>query len=153
MKERIINMMCLAGIVLLYMAVIAGCLLTMTGCTTVKEVVKNDTIIHTEYVSRIDSVYLKDSVYLHDSVFVEVKGDTTLIERWHTKYVDKWRDRLLRDTCFVRDTVKVKEIVKEPAKTKKENKTWKATKGVLSVVGLFTIISAIAGTILVRRKI
>lgn len=153
MKERIINMMCLAGIALLYMAVIAGCLLTMTGCTTVKEVVKNDTIIHTEYVSRIDSVYLKDSVYLHDSVFVEVKGDTTLIERWHMKYVDKWRDRLLRDTCFVRDTVKVKEIVKEPAKTKKENNIWKATKGVLSVVGLFTIISAIAGTILVRRKI
>lgn len=153
MKERIINMMCLAGIALLYMAVIAGCLLTMTGCTTVKEVVKNDTIIHTEYVSRIDSVYLKDSVYLHDSVFVEVKGDTTLIERWHMKYVDKWRDRLLRDTCFVRDTVKVKEIVKEPAKTKKENNIWKAMKGVLSVVGLFTIISAIAGTILVRRKI
>ena len=153
MKERIINMMSLAGIVLLYMAVIVGCLLTMTGCTTVKEVVKNDTIIHTEYVSRIDSVYLKDSVYLHDSVFVEVKGDTTLIEKWHTKYVDKWHDRLLRDTCFVRDTVKVKEIVKEPAKTKKENNMWKATKGVLSVVGLFTIISAIAGVILVRRKI
>lgn len=149
MKERIINMMCLAGIVLLYMAVIAGCLLTMTGCTTVKEVVKNDTIIHTEYVSRIDSVYMKDSVYLHDSVFVEVKGDTTLIERWHTKYVDKWRDRLLRDTCFVRDTVKVKEIVKEPAKTKKENKIWKVTKDALP----FVIMSAIAGLILVRRKI
>lgn len=142
-------MMCLAGIVLLYMAVIAGCLLTMTGCTTVKEVVKNDTIIHTEYVSRIDSVYMKDSVYLHDSVFVEVKGDTTLIERWHTKYVDKWRDRLLRDTCFVRDTVKVKEIVKEPAKTKKENKIWKVTKDALP----FVIMSAIAGLILVRRKI
>lgn len=153
MKERIINMMCLAGIVLLYMAVIAGCLLTMTGCTTVKEVVKNDTIIHTEYVSRIDSVYLRDSVYLHDSVFVEVKGDTKLIEKWHTKYVDKWHDRLLRDTCFVRDTVKVKEIVKEPAKTKKENNIWKAMKDALSVVGWFTVISAIAGVILVKRKI
>lgn len=151
MKERIINMMCLAGIALLYMAVIAGCLLTMTGCTTVKEVVKNDTIIHTEYVSRIDSVYLRDSVYLHDSVFVEVKGDTTLIEKWHTKYVDKWHDRLLRDTCFVRDTVKVKKIVKEPAKTKKENNIWKAMKDAL-FVGWFTIISAIAGVILVRRK-
>ena len=149
MKERIINMMCLAGIVLLYMAVIAGCLLTMTGCTTVKEVVKNDTIIHTEYVSRIDSVYLKDSVYLHDSVFVEVKGDTTLIEKWHTKYVDKWHDRLLRDTCFVRDTVKMREIVKEPAKTKKENNIWKATKDALP----FVIMSAIAGVILIRRKI
>ena len=146
-------MMCLAGIALLYMAVIAGCLLTMTGCTTVKEVVKNDTIIHTEYVSRIDSVYMKDSVYLHDSVFVEVKGDTKLIEKWHTKYVDKWHDRLLRDTCFVRDTVKVKEIVKEPAKTKKENNIWKAMKDALSVVGWFTVISAIAGVILVKRKI
>lgn len=142
-------MMCLAGIVLLYMAVIAGCLLTMTGCTTVKEVVKNDTIVHTEYISRIDSVYLKDSVYLHDSVFVEVKGDTTLIEKWHTKYVDKWRDRLLRDTCFVRDTVKMREIVKEPAKTKKENNIWKAAKDALP----FVIMSAIAGVILVRRKI
>lgn len=59
----------------------------------------------TEYVTTVehktDSVYitkhLRDSIYVHDSTYVEVKGDTTLIERWHTA----WRDREVHDTTVV----------------------------------------------------
>lgn len=60
---------------------------------------------HTKYVTvtehHTDSVYIaqhqRDSIYVHDSAFVEVKGDTTLIERWHTA----WRERIVHDTSVV----------------------------------------------------
>ena len=31
----------------------------------------------------------RDSVYVHDSVTVTQKGDTVLMDRWHTKYVER----------------------------------------------------------------
>ena len=49
---------------------------------------------------RIDTLketkWQKDSVWLHDSVYVHAKGDTVLIEKWHTR----WADRLLIDTIY-----------------------------------------------------
>lgn len=66
-----------------------GCL---TSCKSIEyvpvETVRTDTV----YKSKI----IRDSVWLHDSVRVEVKGDSTIIERWHTKYMD----RLLVDTVY-----------------------------------------------------
>ena len=58
-----------------------------------------------EYVPVIehhtDSVYLtkvqRDSVYSHDSVYIKEKGDTVLIERWHTKYIEKQ----VHDTTYI----------------------------------------------------
>ena len=60
---------------------------------------------HTKYVTvtehKTDSVYIalhqRDSIYIHDSTFVQEKGDTMLIERWHTA----WRERLVHDTSVV----------------------------------------------------
>ena len=57
-----------------------------------------------EYVTvekvRIDTTYItkwqKDSVWLHDSIHIKEKGDTVMIERWHTQ----WRDRLRVDTIY-----------------------------------------------------
>lgn len=88
-------------------------LMTMcTGCTTTKYVqvpeYHTDTLIQTKIV--------KDSVWLHDSTFIREKGDTVLIERWHTQY--KWRE--LHDTTYVSKTDSIPypvEITKEvPAK-------------------------------------
>lgn len=78
----------LRRIFLLLLAVVAT-----VSCTT------------TEYVTTVehktDSVYItqhqRDSIYVHDSTYVEVKGDTTLVERWHTA----WRDREVHDTTVV----------------------------------------------------
>ena len=39
----------------------------------------------------------RDSVYVHDSVTVTQKGDTVLMDRWHTKYVE----REVHDTTYV----------------------------------------------------
>ena len=82
-------------------------LMTMcTGCTTTKYVqvpeYHTDTLIQTKV--------LKDSVWLHDSTFIREKGDTVLIERWHTQY--KWRE--LHDTTYVAKTDSIPYPVEVP---------------------------------------
>lgn len=56
-----------------------------TSCTTEKivtvEKVRTDTTTVTKWQ--------RDSVWLHDSVFVKEKGDSVLVEKWHTKYIEK----------------------------------------------------------------
>ena len=67
-------------------------LLLLTGCTTTKyvpiETVRTDTMKVTKYE--------RDSIYIHDSTIVREKGDTMLIEKWHTR----WRDRWMHDTVY-----------------------------------------------------
>ena len=67
-------------------------LLLLTGCTTTKyvpvETVRTDTMKVTKYE--------RDSIYIHDSTIVRENGDTMLIEKWHTR----WRDRWLHDTVY-----------------------------------------------------
>ena len=66
--------------------------LLLTGCTTTKyvpiETVRTDTMKVTKYE--------RDSIYIHDSTIVSEKGDTMLIEKWHTR----WRDRWMHDTVY-----------------------------------------------------
>ena len=73
-------------------AVAAFGLLLLTGCTTTKyvpiETVRTDTLKVTKYE--------RDSIYIHDSTIVREKGDTMLIEKWHTR----WRDRWMHDTVY-----------------------------------------------------
>ena len=63
------------------------------SCTTTKYVkvpeVHTDTLIVTKQQ--------RDSVWLHDSIYHKEKGDTILIERWHTKY----REKIVRDTTYI----------------------------------------------------
>ena len=53
---------------------------------------------------RTDTLWQKiverDSIIVSDSVIVREKGDTVIMERWHTKY----RDRLKTDTMYVSKT-------------------------------------------------
>lgn len=62
------------------------------SCTTEKivtvEKVRTDTTTVTKWK--------RDSVWLHDSVFVKEKGDSVLVEKWHTKYIEK----VSHDTLF-----------------------------------------------------
>lgn len=98
--------------------VLAIALLTLTSCTTTK-------IVEVERV-RTDTTYItkqqRDSVWLHDSVLVREKGDTVLLERWHTKYIE----RQVHDTLYKSKTDSVpvpypvvKMIEKELSTTQK----------------------------------
>ena len=83
----------IAGIVLmLFVGLLAGC--TTTRYVEVEKV-HHDSI----YITKLQ----KDSIYLHDSVWVEKSGDTILIQKWRTKYIEKQ----IHDTTYVakRDTI------------------------------------------------
>lgn len=74
-------------------------LMSLGSCRSVKYV-PVETIRH-------DSIYItqhqKDSIYIHDSIYQKEKGDTLIIEKWHTKYIEKQvRDTLIQ---IERDTI------------------------------------------------
>lgn len=66
--------------------------------------------VHIEERERL--VHHRDSIYLHDSIIQQVKGDTVLVDRWRTKYVDRKTVDTLR--VSVTDTVTVVVEVDRP---------------------------------------
>lgn len=67
--------------------------LHLCGCKQIEYVTVEKVRTDTTYITK----WQRDSVWLHDSVFVSVKGDTTWIEKWHTKYIETVRI----DTTFI----------------------------------------------------
>ena len=102
-----------ASLILMVMIALSMCSCTKTEYITVEKV-------------RTDTTYItkqqRDSIWLHDSIHIRERGDTMLIERWHTKYVESIR----HDTCYLSrvDCVPVpypviREVEKELSKTQK----------------------------------
>lgn len=91
---------CIGVLVWMLLIFICGMILIAFGsCRSIKYV-PIETIKH-------DSVYItqhqKDSIYIHDSIYQKEKGDTVLIEKWHTRYIEKQvRDTLIQ---IQRDTI------------------------------------------------
>ena len=79
------------SVIAIGMCIIIGAL--CSGCTTTKLVPviehQTDTIFLTKHQ--------RDSIWLHDSTMVQTKGDTLIIDRWHTKYVEKQ----IHDTTYI----------------------------------------------------
>ena len=76
----------------LFFFVMVVVLCCISSCTTTKYVPVVE--YHTDTL--IQKMTQRDSIYLHDSTIVREKGDTVLVERWHTKY----RDREVHDTVY-----------------------------------------------------
>ena len=76
----------------LFSFVMVVVLCCISSCTTTKYVPVVE--YHTDTL--IQKMTQRDSIYLHDSTIVREKGDTVLVERWHTKY----RDREVHDTVY-----------------------------------------------------
>ena len=101
-----------------------------------------------EYVTvekvRTDTTYItkwqKDSVWLHDSIHIKERGDTVMIERWHTQ----WRDRLRVDTIYqaTHDTIPQPypvEVIKEvPAELSwwQRLRLWIGNIGLMAILGV-----------------
>ena len=99
-----------------------------------------------EYVTvvRTDTTYItkwqKDSVWLHDSIHIRERGDTVMIERWHTQ----WRDRLRVDTIYqathdtIPDPFPVETIKEVPAKLSwwQRLRIWIGNIGLLAILGV-----------------
>ena len=101
-------------------------LLLLTGCRSIQYVPVDR--VHTEYVNRTDSIFLKDSVFIHEKKV----NDTIFIDRGRVqiKYVSK------HDTINKTDTI---PIIRTVTITKVVNKVywWQV---VLMTIGLGAII-------------
>ena len=91
-------------------SIIIGCIVAfiisclMSSCTTKVVTVPE---YHTEYVTRVDTFVQRDSIHTKDSILIQQKGDTVFIDRWHTLYKDRWRDRVRVDSFIRTDSVRV----------------------------------------------
>lgn len=77
---------------------------------------------HTEVVTRTDSVVKIDSVHVKDSVIIKQAGDTIEIDRWHTEFKDRWRERVVVDSFIKIDSVSV------PYPVEKKLSKWQQAK-------------------------
>ncbi len=77
---------------------------------------------HTEYITTTDSVVKVDSVHVKDSVIIKQAGDTIEIDRWHTEYKDRWRERVVIDSIIKVDSVSV------PYPVEKKLSKWQQAK-------------------------
>lgn len=121
----------------------AAMVLLLTGCKTIYvpvETVRTDTLMVAHIVT--DSVYVDR--YTHDSVYIHERGDTVWFEKWHTRYVDRWRDRVTHDTIYKSKTDSV--TVVQPIKTADSLTRWQrwrlnVANVVLTVLGAVLVYS------------
>lgn len=109
----------------------------MTGCKTKERVVE-----HYQHDTLTVDRWQRDSIYVellkHDSVTIREKGDTVLIEKWHTQWRDRWRDREVHDSIYISktDTVTVVQSAESQPLTKWQKFRIKLANVLLWVVGI-----------------
>lgn len=122
---------------ILIVALLLAMMFMVASCTTTKYVTVEKVRTDTTYITKEK----RDSIWLHDSTFVEKKGDTILIERWHTKYRDVYQlDTIYRAT---HDTIPAPYPV---IKMVEKKLNW-AQKSLMTVGGIF--LAVVAGAVVV----
>lgn len=127
-------------------ATVAICYM-LTGCTTTKYVPVVEH--HTEYVTKTDTFIKRDSIYCQDSTSIHDKGDTVLIEKWHTEYRDRWRETVHTDSFIKRDSIPV------PYPVEKKLTKWQQTKldwGGEAIIALIVFMFIIIWLIIKRMQ-
>ena len=109
----------------------------LTSCTTTKYVEVERIRTDTTYITK----WQKDSVWLHDSIHIRERGDTVMIERWHTQ----WRDRLRVDTIYqaTHDTIPVPYPVETIKEVPAELSWWQRLRIWIGNIGLLGILGVI----------
>ncbi len=87
----------------------------------------------------------RDSVYVHDSVTVTQKGDTVLMDRWHTKYLEKQ----VHDTTYVSKIDSIPAPYPVEVKVEKQLTWWQSFRMSLGSI-LLWVIGIIAAVYLVK---
>ena len=109
----------------------------LTSCTTTKYVEVERIRTDTTYITK----WQKDNVWLHDSIHVKEKGDTVMIERWHTQ----WRDRLRVDTIYqaTHDTIPQPYPVEVIKEVEKDLNWWQRLRLWIGNIGLLAILGVV----------
>lgn len=103
---------------------------------------------HSEYVVRTDTFLRLDSVYVGEKEVLKTVGESVFVDRYHTVYRDRWRERVLRDTLLRHDSIRV--AVEVPGKVGLRAKARYGIAGVLAGM-LFSLLGIIALCLIVRR--
>lgn len=90
--------------------------LLLCGCTTTRYVPVVEKHVDTTYITK----WQHDSIHVHDSTLVWQKGDTVLVEKWHTKYVEKQ----VHDTTYISKKDTVPQPYPVPEYVEKELSWW-----------------------------
>ena len=109
----------------------------LASCTATKYVEVEKVRVDTTYITK----WQKDSVWLHDSIHVKERGDTVLVEKWHTKYVEKQ----VHDTTYVatHDTIPQPYPVETIKMVEKDFTWWQRLRMWLGNIGLLGILGVI----------
>lgn len=134
--------------------IVAAAVLLLTGCKTVYvpvETVLKDTIYISKKVT--DSVWVERLT--HDSIYIHEKGDTVIVEKWHTEYRDRWRDRLLTDTVYQHKCDTIREVFTN--EVEKPLTWWQQTRmdiGGWAIVALAVLLGILlrSGWLKIRRR-
>lgn len=119
--------------IILYLIAYAAIIVwLLTGCTTTKYVTVPE--YHTDTL--LQTKLQKDSVWLHDSTYIHDKGDTVLVEKWHTKY----REKLVHDTTYISKTDTIPKPYPVPEYVEKPLTWWQKLR-----LNLGNIMMAIIG--------
>ena len=122
--------------VLIVWMVILFVLALLASCKQVEYVTVEKVLTDTTYITK----WQRDSIWLHDSIHVKEKGDTVLVEKWHTKYVES----IKHDTTYVatHDTIPdpfpVETIREVPAELSwwQRLRLWIGNIGLLGILGV-----------------
>ena len=108
--------------------------LILGSCTTTRYVTVPE--YHTDTL--IQNTVQKDSVFLHDSIYQKEKGDTILIEKWHTKY----RERLVHDTLYQHRIDSVPKPYPVPEYIEKKLNWWQRLRMRMGEIAMIFLIAA-----------
>lgn len=107
-------------------AIIAAFIIAMIVCSffTSCKSIEYVPIIEHHTDTLIKTNVQRDSVYVHDSVTVTQKGDTVLMDRWHTKYMEKQ----VHDTTYVSKIDSIPKPYPVEVKVEKQLTWWQQTR-------------------------
>lgn len=123
--------------VLVVWMVVLFVLALLSSCKQVEYVTVEKVRTDTTYITK----WQRDSIWLHDSIHVKEKGDTVLVEKWHTKYVES----IKHDTTYIatHDTIPdpfpVETIKEVPA----ELSWWQKLRLWIGNIGLVAMLGAV----------
>jgi hypothetical protein len=85
----------------MFAAIIIGILILFSSCATKTKIEYVDREV-VKYETKVQRDTLINNI--HDSIFVEHKGDTVFVNKWHTVVKEKIKEKV--DTCW-RDSIRI----------------------------------------------
>lgn len=116
----------------------------LSGCKTHERILTIETVrTDTTYITRHE----RDSIHVHDSIHVRERGDTVLIDRWHTQWRDRWR----YDTIYISKTDSVPTPFPVEVEVPAPLTWWQKTRLHLANIVLWALGLWLVGRILKRH--